>query len=1297
VAGAEDAKPQPQTEPPAPPAANAGALPIALALTSEIPKPRDWPLFQRYCVVLFQAELNDPNALEYGRPGQEQQGIDIIGKRDGDIARYVGVQCRRIVKPLKYEKILSDCRAALAIKAELKEIIFATTAPDDKNATDAAVEVEKVLAREGHTISVVVYGWEALQNKIAMHPRAHRVFHPAAFPPQEIALTEASAIIVAEQLASRINKPDAGAGVAYVSPGPTPDLAAEDPVLHARIDALAELITDGEPILAEQRLLALLNGGALNEKPAARYRVLANLGSIALDLGRESEAAERFEEAYALRPTDGRAIAYLGLARTLQGRFSEAMQLAQTALKGTPRADHAVGYLLQAAARSDWQGDPETLVPDDLKTSKHAALGLAEFWRRRDVDGWEERVVALAKEHPDVDAIRSVADVATLSLALGAADNIGMGGPVGAEDLNTAADHAKARVEAMLRAGFADQHDLAAHLNNAALLLRLADRDEECAVLLESGSAKVSGHPALARLHALTLAALGRRKDALEVLNRQGEDAENTLLGIEIRAGDGDGPGALAQALALSANADENIERMRWRIVGEVAVGVKNLQAAQAAVDGLRALDADDPLAEVAEARRLKLSGADEDAIAESLRAAAAKLNDGDLASRYVIAEAMSEADLDAEAADLLDGHVKLDRLGAVTMLYLESLASARRDVAFQQAIVTASFAVQNHPAVLRLRSAHAWNTGDLKTCHTCIDAMIAQDPVSPWARLMRMELAAREDRMSDLLKELEQPVETLPWRTNDDRMRVALLLVHMGFSERAAALAYRVFLENRDLSRAWMTLSSVVLQEGLTPGDRMWLIDTIGENAAVDISYEDGETEFFIIEPDARLRKLDTQSWEPDHPLAKAALGKKAGETIADGTGRAGKIIQVRHKYVARLHEVMEEHDKRFPTINGFQRVKIAPDQPDGLEEFKETLKAIRTYNDEQVALWKTSALPLAWLAHQLGTDEIDLASGLAGDGVKLKVALGRHDERDIATAAIKANGVKGCVLDLLAFWTAWRLKSLEAIAALCGPISVVQSSVDHLRARAEKLELHAANGALRMAGYEDGKITVSETSAELVLELADDLKGAIAWIEQHAAAKPVAIGDDIDADVRDLVRSSRSHVFDSAILAKNLGVLLISDDFPTRVTAADTMGVQSAWSDQVLRTGADVGALDYATYARWAAQLVGAGHDYVGTNGKALADALALDVRADGAVGYNFTMLAGTLGGVRAEPGSHVRVAADALFRIWRNGDLDRVREPATGLLLEHLVAARADYKEMLAALYETFRDFPPCGNTS
>jgi cellulose synthase operon protein C len=67
---------------------------FSVTAAQEIPRPKDWQDFQRGCVVLFQAELRDPHAQEYGRHGQKQRGIDILGRRNGVHDHFVGIQCR---------------------------------------------------------------------------------------------------------------------------------------------------------------------------------------------------------------------------------------------------------------------------------------------------------------------------------------------------------------------------------------------------------------------------------------------------------------------------------------------------------------------------------------------------------------------------------------------------------------------------------------------------------------------------------------------------------------------------------------------------------------------------------------------------------------------------------------------------------------------------------------------------------------------------------------------------------------------------------------------------------------------------------------------------------------------------------------------------------------------------------------------------------------------------------------------------------------------------------------------------
>jgi hypothetical protein len=217
--------------------------------------------------------------------------------------------------------------------------------------------------------------------------------------------------------------------------------------------------------------------------------------------------------------------------------------------------------------------------------------------------------------------------------------------------------------------------------------------------------------------------------------------------------------------------------------------------------------------------------------------------------------------------------------------------------------------AVRDDPGALWTLAAHAWNVGDLTGAYRAIEALLRRETDNPGARLLKIEILLRQDRSAELLAELDKPVEDLAWTRLQDRFRIASLLGRFGYIERAVAFAYRLFLEHRDKSQTWMTLSMLVLQAGQVAGDgpRTWNAQVVAPNIAVDLRYDNGEEVFFVVEPDATLRKLDEDAWEPDHRLVRILSGLGTGARFVDPTsGREGAITRLRHKYVARLQYVM-------------------------------------------------------------------------------------------------------------------------------------------------------------------------------------------------------------------------------------------------------------------------------------------------------------------------------------------------------------------------------------------------------
>jgi cellulose synthase operon protein C len=1277
--------------------AQTSSVPLIARLAHQIPKPNDWQALQRGCVLLFRAELNDPNAQEYGRNGQAQGGIDVLGRRNNDPGHFVGIQCRHIAKPIKQAKILEDCREALTLKAELKEIIFATTAKNDTVATDAAIAVEKLLRSEGHDLAVAVYGWESLQTLIAVHEVAYHAFSPSALATtahQSLVISGAQADSLAMQIAAQVSEQLRQGGLSVSSPE-VGDVTAtdEDPALHARIDTFRDLFKDhSQPVFARKGLLALIEKETLDAKPWARFRIETNLASIALDLGQEEEAATRFESAYAARPEDPNAIANLAIALMIKRRFPEAMDTAQKALDSEPRADHAVAYLLQAAARSDWQGDPESLIPVTLNGTSHADVGLAEFLRWRNIPGWAERSLLLARQHPDVREFKRVAAIAILSLALGSGTVVSGGcGPVSQAEISTAADILMALAERCLDFERGDHRDLNCYLNNAAVLLRLAGRQLECETLLRRGIVACPKDPQLRRILAMAQASQGHRSEAIKTLEGD-EDIENRLLAAEMTSYD-DPVAAIDMLDGISNSVAGNHLVSLWcRIMATLALKVGDSSRFAEAVSKLKSLD--DLTADLLQVRWDRKAGSDLEEIQERLREIAKSLpSESELFDRFILAQEMRDQGMAEEAAAILEPHVDVKRAGPLTNLYLQCLADARRDAAFIEAIKSAGPEIQGDPEILWTSAAHAWNVGDLPAALTWATQILDRDPHNTQARLLKIEILLRQNRTTELLAELDKPIERLPISRLRDRFRLASLLGNFGYTDRAATFAYHLFLANRDKSQAWMTLSSLVLEVGRGEETRTssWDSSIIAPNTAVDLEYDDGEKLFIVIEPDPELRRLDNESWEPDHPLVNCLAGLKIGEPYTDPSGRKGRVVQVRHKMVARLHYVLEHHESRFPAIQGFRKIAFDATKPDGLNEMIAELKARHDWFEDEQEQYQNGISPIGVLAHRLGHDTIDTAGGLAGQGLVLKVALGNEPERKMSVSAIRTNGSAGCILDLLSFWTAWRLKALDCIVATCGPIHLTQSVVDRLRHRRERLDYSSHDGG-RSARYQDGKIAVTEVAAEVIKEWIDDVDAAIAWVEENAVLTPLVIQDSLPEAIREQLRSGQSDVFDSLALAIQTGRLLISDDLPTREIGRLLSFERSAWLHQVFGCALDRKRIDFDTFIRWTASLVEAGHGYIGVSAHALARSLAMDAEAGTAPGHLFSTLSKVLGGCAAEPRSHLMAVVGCLRDIWTGYPPKKYREAATSIMLRQLIRERTgDYPALLSAVNYYASDIP------
>lgn len=1268
---------------------------MSARLAGQIVKPKDWPAFQRNCVVLFREELRDPNTKEYGRNGQDQGGIDILGCRNGDPDHAVGIQCRKIEKSLKQSAILKDCRAALELEFGLREIIFATTAANDTKADQAAKAVERLLRSEGYDLTVHVYGWEQLETLIGIHEPAYNAFMPMAVATsRQLDLNSAPsdlsglAAIVADEVARRM-----GGSVLAAPPAPGgPDgIGSESPTLHAKIDLLRDLVCDGDVRAAEQRLVALRDSPGAADAPWARYRIETNIAAALMDRGCEAEAAEAYERAIAIRPDDPNALANLALARTIQGRPDEGMRIATELLNRADRTEFAVSALLQAAVRSDWQGDPESLVPADMIGSFAATFAVADFMRRRWLPGWEQKVLALPDREENQADLGRLKGLAILSIAVDSRVHV-VGGKdtVSDDQIDWAATQVLACARHCLQIGYAYRHDLMAHVSNAGLLLRLADRLDEAEAVLRDGLRVMPGEEQLMRLLAMTLLETNRRDEAVQVLS-PGSEPETVMMKVQFGR-TATAAERLEMLRRMDQQMDERVAGMRRRLMAELAIASDDDIAAMEVISDMRAHRDDLIAAELLDLQRERKKGLDVETAKERLRTVALNLDpETNPIDRFLVAEAMLQNGLESAAADIIEDHIDLESPRPATFLYLSALAEARRDDAYHEALLHASAEVRENPDMLWLDARHAWNAGDLDRSLRCMERFLELKPDEPRAVLMRIEVLLRMGRSKQVLEALEKPIEGFKWGSGNEPFRIAALLSHFGHHERAARLSYRLFSEQRDKPRAWMSLSSMTIREGqeLRAGDFEMSPLVVGNDVAVDLEFDDGTKTFFIVEPDKHLRELDVESWEPDHSLAKAVLGLSAGERFVGPDGREGRIAQLRHKIVARFHYVLANYEKRFPEVFGFKSLTIDPERSDGLDELIAQLKERHEWVIAEQDEWQASGHPLDVLAARIGVDTIDVAGGLAQQGIKLRVAEGTEAERFAADASIRGNMRHGCVLDLATFWTAWRLGVLDHVDTICGAVSVPRSVVDRLQAKRERAE--PSQGGRGTLSYLDGKILHTEASPEQMNAAVDDLDAALRWIEEHDAAKPIVLTDALPDALRELLQSGRTDMLDAIALALTSSRILVCDDLALRTIHNKFGSTGSAWLHHVLARAHIAKRIGGRVFTQQTVDMLNAGQSYLSVTGGMIAVGIEMDVLETGGLAHRSAALIERLGGAVAEPISHVVAACEAFEQLWSTQSVKTVREKATGVILEKMIRQREDWRQMLAAIDMSARQFP------
>jgi predicted Zn-dependent protease len=412
---------------------------MSVSASTQIPKTSDSVVFQRQCKVLFEHVLNDPHVEEFGTSGQGQRGIDLLGRRrDRALDHWVGIQCKLTIKAPRLkagEKGVVEVEAtrALAFKPALKELIIATTAPNDGPLQRDAALFTDQQAKLGRDFTVQVWGWETLSAHIPRYEVALKAFMPGAFPQldrvirgQAKLIEDLDSVAVAQNsfaaelsrthaLLVRIDDRQTAGDIARQVVW---DDRSVDTLIDRQIDQLRDMINAGRPRTAHELLEGIWGSLPEGVEGRIRFRIKSNIAACLLRLGEERKAAETYLDAYQHAPTNPKAVSLKVLAHLLLDQPHDALAFGRAALTGSPEQGPLVAYMIAAAKLLPDEDDPLGFITDAIVDDPAVALAKIDYLRSKSAPGvWWDFAIDRHARYPDNENLARAAAEADIDRA----------------------------------------------------------------------------------------------------------------------------------------------------------------------------------------------------------------------------------------------------------------------------------------------------------------------------------------------------------------------------------------------------------------------------------------------------------------------------------------------------------------------------------------------------------------------------------------------------------------------------------------------------------------------------------------------------------------------------------------------------------------------------------------------------------------------------------------------------------------------------------------------------------------
>lgn len=1274
---------------------------MSVSASTQIPKTSDFAVFQRQCKVLFEHILNDPNVEEFGTSGQGQKGVDLLGRRRSlGLNHWVGIQCKLAIKSAKLKSgkhgvVEVEASSALSFQPSLKELIIVTTAANDGVLQQDAAQFTDRQAKLGRDFTVQVWGWETLCAHILRYEPALKAFMPDAFPHLETVirgqdkLIEDLGEVVAAQHSFAADQSGMHAMLVRIEQT-TMDIARQtvwddrsvDSLLDRQIDQFRDMINAGRPRTACNLLEGLWSGLPAGVEGRIRFRIKANMAACFVRLGKEREAAALYLEAYDYAPTDPKAASLKVLAHLLLDQPKAALTFGKEVFTGSSDQGPLLAYMMTASKLlPDERDSALALIPNTLIHDPTVALAKLDYLRSRgEPTLWWTFAREQHTRHPDNQNLARAAAEADIDEATRWSD-ARQRRPLN-QQLRTQVERAVAALEhvriKLANSEYAWDHSRTSLHINLAIGHRLLHRLNDAKTILDAALSEApKDETLLDALLAISMEAgdiLGARR-ALESLP---ESRDTIMAQLQLAANEEN----WSALVSLPHEANLSYLQTEDRALLEATALLAQAKLGRSTdikVEADALIDAfpDEPIVPTV-LHELAVHLGDDVWSTELFQTAFANLTRLNAGGRLMLAR-VAERHRDSEKIiELLNGYLEVDHDSSE----LRSLARAFVNAPVRQSSISFINAlpenVISEAFYARAVGSIHFNRGDLSAARDFFQKALSADSsdvashiglINTWLRQGQTELVAPHVK-GIKLEALRGPSAL--------KMGLAQIITAFDQTERGLSFGYDLAIRNRNDMRTVMLYIGLMLPN--PTGARIPSThSTVEIDCWVKARRADGREMTFIIEDGPPGNEPD--HFTSTHSFAQLFLGKTKGATIIStptiGTEETWSIIEIKHKYLALLHELIDSLPSRFPDAKGFHRFEAKEgDVSNVLAE----VKRIGEQDEQILRHYIEDGYPLALVASLRGKSAVEFAAHVVQRGGTIRACIGTDAELKAAARLVRSARSRGIVLDTYTVWVAENLDLLAMMKTLFGRVAIPRSCIDDLRNWQKQLEPENEE-PLMTIGYADGQHFREEIPAERLREAAARVAKGIETICNELEVLP-AVAPDAPSEVELKLRDIGGYgLLDPVYVSLSENLLLVSDDLQYRSIAQSIHGLQGAWLQSVLIVAQELGNLDRKAYAEAVYGLTARKHSHVTLNAQLLIDIVILD---DSTMLYKLEAAAAFIGNESADYQAHLNVAWEFIQNIWWINLPTLRKAQATSIVLDRL--ARMMMRHQLLA-----RDYP------